>query len=103
EDGIRDFHVTGVQTCALPIFDQPSNGEAVLTPGYSVGILLQEPPLNEDKTVLGNVEEGVAETKAMLERFNEIAEKMAVDYSDEQIGRASCRERVWNRVERGAL
>ncbi|HSI93382.1 MAG TPA: energy-dependent translational throttle protein EttA [Jiangellaceae bacterium] len=63
--------------------DQPSNGDAVLTPGYSVGILLQEPTLNEDKTVLGNVEEGVAETKAMLDRFNEIAEKMAVEYSDE--------------------
>ena len=63
--------------------DQPSNGDAFLSPGYSVGILLQEPPLNEDKTVLGNVEEGVAETKALLDRFNEIAEKMAVDYSDE--------------------
>ena len=63
--------------------DQPSNGDATLSPGYTVGILEQEPRLNEDKTVLGNVEEGVAETKAMLERFNEIAEKMAVDYSDE--------------------
>ena len=62
--------------------DQPSNGDATLSPGYTVGILEQEPKLNEDKTVLGNVEEGVAETKAMLERFNEIAEKMAVDYSD---------------------
>ncbi len=63
--------------------DHPSNGDATLSPGYTVGILEQEPKLNEDKTVLGNVEEGVAETKAMLERFNEIAEKMAVDYSDE--------------------
>jgi ATP-binding cassette ChvD family protein len=63
--------------------DQPSNGDAALSPGYTVGILEQEPKLNEDKTVLGNVEEGVAETKAMLERFNEIAEKMAVEYSDE--------------------
>jgi ATP-binding cassette ChvD family protein len=63
--------------------DQPSNGDAVLSPGYSVGILQQEPSLNEDKSVLGNVEEGVAETKAMLDRFNEIAEKMAVEYSDE--------------------
>ena len=63
--------------------DQPSNGDASLSPGYSVGILEQEPQLNEDKTVLGNVEEGVAETKALLDRFNEIAEKMAVDYSDE--------------------
>ena len=62
--------------------DEPSNGDATLSPGYTVGILEQEPKLNEDKTVLGNVEEGVAETKAMLERFNEIAEKMAVDYSD---------------------
>ncbi|HEX6577592.1 MAG TPA: energy-dependent translational throttle protein EttA [Jiangellaceae bacterium] len=63
--------------------DHPSNGDAVLSPGYTVGILEQEPRLNEDKTVLGNVEEGVAETNAMLERFNEIAEKMAVEYSDE--------------------
>jgi ATP-binding cassette ChvD family protein len=63
--------------------DQPSNGEARLSPGYSVGILLQEPPLNEEKTVLGNVEEGVGEIKLKVDRYNEIAEKMAVDYSDE--------------------
>ncbi|HEY2834750.1 MAG TPA: energy-dependent translational throttle protein EttA [Sporichthyaceae bacterium] len=62
---------------------QPSNGDALLSPGYSVGILLQEPPLNEAKSALGNVEEGVAETKALLDRFNEISEKMATDYSDE--------------------
>jgi ATP-binding cassette ChvD family protein len=63
--------------------DQPSNGDAFLTPGYTVGILQQEPPLDESKSVLGNVEDGVRETKAMLERFNEIAEQMATDYSDE--------------------
>ena len=63
--------------------DQPSNGDALLSPGYSVGILEQEPELNEDKDVLGNVEEGVAEIKAKVDRFNEIAEKMAIDYSDE--------------------
>jgi ATP-binding cassette ChvD family protein len=63
--------------------DQPNNGEAYLSPGYTVGILQQEPPLNEDKTVLGNVEEGVGEIKRKLDRFNEIAEKMATDYSDE--------------------
>ncbi|PHP52609.1 MULTISPECIES: energy-dependent translational throttle protein EttA [Actinomyces] len=57
--------------------DQPSNGEARLSPGYSVGILLQEPPLNEEKTVLGNVEEGVAEIKGKLDRFNEISAAMA--------------------------
>ena len=59
------------------------NGEARLMPGYSVGMLAQEPPLNEDKTVLGNIEEAVAETKAKLERFNNIAEQMATDYTDE--------------------
>jgi len=63
--------------------EQPSNGEARLMPGFTVGLLAQEPQLNEDKTVLGNVEEGVAETKAMLDQYNEIAEKMATEYSDE--------------------
>jgi ATP-binding cassette ChvD family protein len=63
--------------------DQPSNGDAFLTAGYSVGILMQEPELNEDKDVLGNVEEGLGEIKAILDRYNEIAEKMAVEYSDE--------------------
>jgi ATP-binding cassette ChvD family protein len=62
--------------------DQASNGEARLTPGYSVGILQQEPPLNESKTVLGNVEEGVGEIKAKVDRYNEIAVQMAEDYSD---------------------
>ncbi len=56
---------------------QPSNGEAFLSPGYSVGILLQEPPLNEEKNVLENVQEGVAETTGMLARFNEISAEMA--------------------------
>jgi ATP-binding cassette ChvD family protein len=63
--------------------DQPNNGEAFLAPGATVGILEQEPALNENKSVLGNVEEGLGETKAKLDRFNEIAEKMATDYSDE--------------------
>ncbi|GLZ37772.1 energy-dependent translational throttle protein EttA [Actinokineospora sp. NBRC 105648] len=63
--------------------DQPNNGEAFLSPGYTVGILQQEPPLNEEKTVLGNVQEAVGEVKGKLDRFNEIAELMATDYSDE--------------------
>ena len=62
--------------------DQPSNGEARLSPEYSVGILLQEPPLNEEKTVLGNVEEGVGEIKAKLDRFNEISALMAEPDAD---------------------
>jgi ATP-binding cassette ChvD family protein len=63
--------------------EQPSNGEARLMPGFTVGLLAQEPHLDPDKTVLENVEDGVAETKAMLTRFNEIAEQMATDYSDD--------------------
>ena len=62
--------------------EQPSNGEARLMPGFTVGLLAQEPHLDESKTVPENVEDGVAETKAMLNRFNEIAEQMATDYSD---------------------
>ncbi|HEX6970121.1 MAG TPA: energy-dependent translational throttle protein EttA [Micromonosporaceae bacterium] len=60
-----------------------SNGEAKLMPGYTVGLLAQEPPLDETKTVLGNIEQAVAPIKAKLARFNEIAEKMATEYSDE--------------------
>jgi ATP-binding cassette ChvD family protein len=63
--------------------EQPSNGEARLLPGFTVGMLGQEPVLDESKTVLGNVEEGVADVKALLEQYNQIAEKMATDYSDE--------------------
>ncbi|MEU5159549.1 energy-dependent translational throttle protein EttA [Streptomyces sp. NPDC020875] len=63
--------------------EQPSNGDAFLSPGYTVGILLQEPPLDESKTVLQNVEDGVAEIKGKLNRFNEIAEQMATEYTDE--------------------
>ncbi|RPF27723.1 ATP-binding cassette ChvD family protein [Georgenia muralis] len=62
--------------------DTPSNGEARLTPGFSVGILQQEPPLNEEKTVLGNVQEGVAEILGKVERFNEIGNLMAEPDAD---------------------
>jgi ATP-binding cassette ChvD family protein len=62
--------------------EQPSNGDARLMPGFTVGLLDQEPALDESKTVLGNVEDGVAETKELLARYNEIAEQMATDYSD---------------------
>ncbi|MBS1672957.1 MAG: energy-dependent translational throttle protein EttA [Actinobacteria bacterium] len=56
--------------------DTPSNGEAKLTPGFSVGILMQEPELDETKTVLENIQEGVA-IKAKVDRFNEISAQMA--------------------------
>ena len=61
---------------------QPSNGEAFLSPGYSVGILLQEPPLNDEKNVLENVQECVAETMALMARFNAVSEEMADPNAD---------------------
>ncbi|MRH29948.1 energy-dependent translational throttle protein EttA [Microbacterium sp. SYP-A9085] len=56
--------------------DHPSNGEAALAPGFSVGILMQEPELDESKTVLENIQEGVA-IKGKLDRFNEISALMS--------------------------
>lgn len=63
--------------------DKANNGDALLANGATVGILQQEPPLNEDKTVRGNVEEGLGDIKVKLDRFNEVAELMATDYTDE--------------------
>ncbi|WP_291049111.1 energy-dependent translational throttle protein EttA [Herbiconiux sp.] len=62
--------------------DTPSNGEAKLTPGFSVGILMQEPELDESKTVLENVQEGVGPIKGKLDRFNEISALMAEPDAD---------------------
>ena len=56
---------------------QPSNGEAYLTPGFTVGILLQEPKLDESRNVLENVQDGVRETMDMLARFNAISDEMS--------------------------
>ncbi len=57
--------------------DKPNNGEAMLQKGATVGILLQEPPLNEEKNVIENIEEAVADTKAKLRRFDEVSAEMA--------------------------
>ena len=62
--------------------DQPSNGDAKLTPGYSVGILMQEPQLDESKDVRGNVELAVAETRAVLQRFEEVSAAMGEPDAD---------------------
>lgn len=62
--------------------DTPSNGEAALTAGYSVGILLQEPELDDTKTVLENVRDGVRETHDMVVRFNEISAAMSDPHAD---------------------
>jgi ATP-binding cassette ChvD family protein len=60
-------------------------GEAVLTPGYSVGYLAQEPQLDPNKDVLGNVEEGVAPVRALLNRFDEINAKFGEELSPEEM------------------
>ncbi|MCS5714419.1 energy-dependent translational throttle protein EttA [Herbiconiux sp. CPCC 205716] len=62
--------------------DTPSNGEAKLTPGFTVGILMQEPELDETKTVLENVQEGVGPIKGQIDRFNEISALMAEPDAD---------------------
>jgi ATP-binding cassette ChvD family protein len=62
--------------------DTPSNGEAKLTPGFTVGILMQEPELDESKTVLENVQEGVGPIKGKIDRFNEISALMAEPDAD---------------------
>jgi ATP-binding cassette ChvD family protein len=62
--------------------DTPSNGDAVLSPGYSVGILMQEPELDETKDVRGNVELAVAETRATLARFEEVSAAMGEPDAD---------------------
>ncbi|MCF8551496.1 MAG: energy-dependent translational throttle protein EttA [Candidatus Nanopelagicales bacterium] len=62
--------------------DDVSNGEAKLHEGFTVGILMQEPNLDETKTVLENVQEGVAETKAMIDRFNQISVELAEPDAD---------------------
>jgi ATPase subunit of ABC transporter with duplicated ATPase domains len=62
--------------------DTASNGDATLSPGYSVGILLQEPELDPTKTALENVEDGVAETIAMLHEFNDISAKLGEPDAD---------------------
>jgi len=63
--------------------DTPSNGDATLAPDATVGILLQEPPLDESKDVRGNVDEAVAHIKGLLDRFNQVSEEMAANYTDE--------------------
>ncbi|WP_101722375.1 energy-dependent translational throttle protein EttA [Eggerthella timonensis] len=62
--------------------EEVSNGEARLSPGYTVGILQQEPPLDEDKTVIENIEQAFGEVKAKIDRFNKIGEEMAEPDAD---------------------
>ncbi len=65
--------------------DEPSNGEARISPGATVGYLPQEPELDPAKDVRGNVEEGVAEKRGLLDRFNEISARFAEPMSDDEM------------------
>jgi ATP-binding cassette ChvD family protein len=79
--GVLGYNGAGKSTLLriMAGIDQDYRGEAMLAPGASVGMLAQEPALDESKDVRGNVEEAVSETKALLDRFNELA----ANYSDE--------------------
>jgi ATP-binding cassette ChvD family protein len=79
--GVLGYNGAGKSTLLriMAGIDNDYRGEAALAPGASVGMLEQEPRLDESKDVRGNVEEAVAETKALLERFNELA----ADYSED--------------------
>ena len=65
--------------------DTPSNGEAFLTPGFSVGMLQQEPPLDESKTVLENIQSAFGELNVKIARYEEVAKLAETDYENEQL------------------
>src|SRR3954462_14415337 len=65
--------------------DQPSNGEAFITPGFSVGILMQEPQLDETKTVLENIQLAFGDINAKMTRYNEVLVLAETDYENEQL------------------
>ncbi len=67
----------------MAALQRPSNGDARPAPHISVGLLPQEPALDETKTVLGNVRDGVADTEALLARYTDVTTRLADDYSDE--------------------
>jgi len=79
--GVLGYNGAGKSTLLriMAGLDEEYRGEAMLAPGATVGLLEQEPHLDESKDVKGNVEQGVAATRALLDRFNELA----ADYSDD--------------------
>ncbi|MFI5004503.1 MAG: energy-dependent translational throttle protein EttA [Solirubrobacterales bacterium] len=88
--GVLGYNGAGKSTLLriMAGLDEEYRGEAALAPGATVGMLEQEPHLDESKDVLGNVQEGVAETKALLDRFNELAasyaDESAAEFADVQ-------------------
>jgi ATP-binding cassette ChvD family protein len=83
--GVLGYNGAGKSTLLriLAGVDQEFEGEAQLAPGATVGLLEQEPQLNPDKDVRGNVEEGLAEMRALLDRFEELAANYSEDTADE--------------------
>ena len=65
--------------------EQPSSGDAILAPGATVGLLEQEPHLDETKDVLGNVEDGVAATRGLLTRYGDLSAKLGEPLSDDEM------------------
>src|ERR1700731_4690737 len=88
--GVLGYNGAGKSTLLriMAGLDQEYRGEAALAQGATVGMLAQEPALDESKDVRGNVEEGVAEARALLDRFNELAanysEETAAEFADIQ-------------------
>ncbi|RLE26979.1 MAG: energy-dependent translational throttle protein EttA [Acidobacteria bacterium] len=72
--------------------EEPSDGQVVRAPGYSVGMLEQEPTMTAGKTVLEIVEEGAAESKALLDEFDQLAEKFAEPMDDDEMQRVLDRQ-----------
>jgi len=83
--GVLGYNGAGKSTLLriMAGLDEEYRGEAALAPGATVGMLAQEPSLDESKDVLGHVQEGVAETKALLDRFNELAANYSEECADE--------------------
>ncbi|MBP1636314.1 MAG: ettA, partial [Acidobacteria bacterium] len=80
--------------------DRDFAGEAFAAEGVSVGFLPQEPQLDESKTVLGNIEEGVAETRALLAEFDRLSERLGEDLSPEEMDAAlEAQGRLQDRIE----
>jgi sulfate-transporting ATPase len=83
--GVLGYNGAGKSTLLriMARLDTEFDGEAQLAPGASVGLLEQEPELDPKKNVLGNVQDGVAETKALLDRFNELSTNYSEQTADE--------------------
>ncbi len=100
--GVLGLNGSGKSTLLKIIagMDRDFVGEAFPADGITVGYLPQEPALDPAKTVLGIVEEGVAEVRALLQRFDEINEKFAQDLSPEEMDKVLAEQaRVQDRIE----